>query len=270
MQPQSEGGRTSRQLRRDTGLFTTRELVAIRAGGTLRPAESVLIERYRDALAGRVLELGCGDGRLTDHLAALGGAVLGIDISPRMVEQCRHAHPRAAFEVGDLRRVRAFGVRGRFDAVVASNAIIDALDHVEREAVLAGVAAVLHPGALFIFSSHNLAYAPRIPGPFAAVRGGGGVETLFRLARVPQWIYNRRRMRRYEVRGDDYALLNDQAHDFRRLHHYVSRAGAEAELARAGLALVECLDERGQVVAPEESAEQSAELYYVARCVPPA
>src|SRR5512137_448065 len=35
----------------------------------------------------RILDIGCGDGRITAHLASLvpGGSVLGIDLSPDMI-----------------------------------------------------------------------------------------------------------------------------------------------------------------------------------------
>lgn len=265
MEPETHGGRATRQLRRDTGLWTTRELVAIRADRDLREAEGVLLERYRSTFAGRVLELGCGSGRLTSHLAALGGTVLGIDSSPRLIELCRRSHGAAAFEVGDLRLVSAFGARGRFDAVMATDGIIDALDHAARERLMRDVADLLTADGVFIFSSRNLAHAPLLPGPLAAVRGDGGAETLRRLVRVPQWIYNHRRMRRQEIRMDGYALLNDPAHDFERLHHYISRDAEVAELARAGLSLLECIDQRARTVPPGEGAPESAALYYVAR-----
>ncbi|MFJ8437055.1 class I SAM-dependent DNA methyltransferase [Kitasatospora sp. NPDC094019] len=80
-------------------------------------------DRYRDALAampwdrallgvfaelvttaggGRVADLGCGPGRITGHLAELGLDVRGLDLSPRMVELARAAHPGIPFEAGSL------------------------------------------------------------------------------------------------------------------------------------------------------------------------
>ncbi|WP_073486810.1 class I SAM-dependent DNA methyltransferase [Streptoalloteichus hindustanus] len=51
---------------------------------------------------GLVGDLGCGPGRLTGHLAALGLDVFGVDLSPGMVEVARRAHPGLRFEVGSL------------------------------------------------------------------------------------------------------------------------------------------------------------------------
>ena len=58
------------------------------------------------ALAGseRILDLGCGDGRLTAVLAGLvpQGRVLGIDASRNMIEQARHSHAAANLEFRQL------------------------------------------------------------------------------------------------------------------------------------------------------------------------
>ncbi|GAA4419362.1 class I SAM-dependent methyltransferase [Actinokineospora soli] len=52
--------------------------------------------------AGPVGDLGCGPGALTAHLASLGLDAFGVDLSPRMVEVARRAHPGPRFEVGSL------------------------------------------------------------------------------------------------------------------------------------------------------------------------
>ncbi len=84
----------------------------------------------REALAGlsfagdeRVLDVGCGDGRITAAIAGrlTGGSVLGIDPSPRMVEVARGgARGPVRFETGDVLGMR---FREEFDAVVSFNAL---------------------------------------------------------------------------------------------------------------------------------------------------
>lgn len=55
---------------------------------------------------GPVLDVGCGPGTTTAHLAALGVDVRGVDLSPRMVEHARRLHPGVRFEVGSATDLR--------------------------------------------------------------------------------------------------------------------------------------------------------------------
>ncbi|MFJ8536361.1 class I SAM-dependent DNA methyltransferase [Streptomyces sp. NPDC093591] len=49
-----------------------------------------------------VADLGSGPGSVTAHLHTLGLPVFGVDISPRMVELARRAHPELRFHVGSM------------------------------------------------------------------------------------------------------------------------------------------------------------------------
>lgn len=59
-------------------------------------------ETVREAGLGPLADLGCGPGFVTAHLAGLGAPVFGVDLSPRMVELARRAHPDLAFAVGSM------------------------------------------------------------------------------------------------------------------------------------------------------------------------
>ncbi|MDT7547825.1 MAG: hypothetical protein QOE84_219, partial [Actinomycetota bacterium] len=118
-------------------LWSRLDLVKVYATRDLRPIEVMLLVRYREALSGRVLELGCGAGRLTGYLAELASVAHGVDISPAMVDHCRRAYPRAIFSEGDLRDLSAFDP-GSFDVVVASYNVVDVLGDRERRAALEG------------------------------------------------------------------------------------------------------------------------------------
>jgi SAM-dependent methyltransferase len=59
-------------------------------------------EVVRKADLGPVADLGCGPGRVTAHLADLGVSALGIDLSPKMIELARQAHPDLSFRVGSM------------------------------------------------------------------------------------------------------------------------------------------------------------------------
>jgi SAM-dependent methyltransferase len=48
---------------------------------------------------GPVLDVGCGPGHVTAHLASLGVDASGVDLSPRMVAHARRLHPGLRFDV---------------------------------------------------------------------------------------------------------------------------------------------------------------------------
>ena len=90
----------------------------------------------------RVLDLGCGDGVLTQKIAELGCEVIGIDGSEQLVAAARANGIDA--RVGDGQKL-AFNQE--FDAVF-SNAALHWM--MQAEAVVAGVAAALKPGGRFV------------------------------------------------------------------------------------------------------------------------
>ncbi|MGA4837830.1 methyltransferase domain-containing protein [Streptomyces sp. G45] len=70
----------------------------------LDPVSRALLAAFAEVVAeagrGPVVDVGCGPGHVTAHLAALGVPVSGVDLSPKMVEQARRAYPHLDFAVG--------------------------------------------------------------------------------------------------------------------------------------------------------------------------
>jgi SAM-dependent methyltransferase len=235
----------------------------------LKPAEALILARYRDALTGRVLDLGCGAGRLFGYLVLLGADAHGIDISPQMVEHCRRRFPGADVRVGDLADLRS-SVEGQFDAVVMSDNLIDVFDDVQRRRVLGCTRDLLNPGGLLIFSSHNLDHWDQAPARSDGMRDRLGAA----VRRSPAgWAWmlgdlvvgrrNRRRLRPLQRRTGDHAVVNDSAHHYSLLHYYIGRVGQERQLSELGLELLDVLETAGPSV-PAGETGQSDSLYYVA------
>ena len=59
-------------------------------------------ERVAGSGGGLVGDLGCGPGRIAGYLAEQGMDVVGVDLSPGMVEVARRDHPELRFEVGSM------------------------------------------------------------------------------------------------------------------------------------------------------------------------
>ncbi|RSM56259.1 SAM-dependent methyltransferase [Amycolatopsis sp. WAC 01376] len=51
---------------------------------------------------GRVAEIGCGPGRITQHLHELGLDIHGVDLSPEMVAVARKSYPHLDFQTGEM------------------------------------------------------------------------------------------------------------------------------------------------------------------------
>lgn len=90
----------------------------------------------------RILDLGCGDGALTERIAALGCEVLGVDGSEAMVAAARARGLQARRADG-----QALDFAGGFDAVF-SNAALHWMKEPGR--VIDGVWRALKPGGRFV------------------------------------------------------------------------------------------------------------------------
>lgn len=115
----------------------------------------------------RILDVGCGDGALTQKLVAAGAAVVGIDSSPEMVAAARKLGLDA--RVAD---VRELGFASEFDAVF-SNAVLHWVREPERAA--RSMRAALKPGGRLVaeFGGHGNIAAIVTALRAVAVRMGG-------------------------------------------------------------------------------------------------
>lgn len=68
----------------------------------LRTALTLFAELVHVAGGGPVADVGCGPGQVTAYLHDLGLDILGIDLSPAMIEVARREHPGLRFEVGSM------------------------------------------------------------------------------------------------------------------------------------------------------------------------
>lgn len=100
----------------------------------------------------RVLDLGCGDGRVLASLLPSYG--VGVDISPRMVEEAKRLHPHLTFICADVQEIP---VSGHFDYIVASN-VVGHLSDVW--AFFRGLRQLAGPSTRVILTYYNFAWEP--------------------------------------------------------------------------------------------------------------
>ena len=73
------------------------------------------------ARGSRVLDAGCGTGRVGGHLAAAGHDVTGVDLDPELIAEAAAQHPGARWQVGDLSRL---DLPERFDVIVCAGNVM--------------------------------------------------------------------------------------------------------------------------------------------------
>lgn len=100
-----------------------------------------------DAAPGsRVVDLGCGNGALTEQLAACGYDVTGVDASAEMLELAREGHPELKFLPGNA---LDFTLDEPVDAVF-SNAVLHWIDADKQQAMLDHIASQIKSGGLLV------------------------------------------------------------------------------------------------------------------------
>jgi SAM-dependent methyltransferase len=86
----------------------------------------------------RVLDAGCGPGRVGAFLADAGHDVVGVDVDPVLIAAAEQDHPGPRWIVGDLAELDlpAVGIAGDFDGIVCAGNVMTFLAAGTRREVL--------------------------------------------------------------------------------------------------------------------------------------
>ncbi len=116
-----------------------------------------LFEMLGEVKGLRVLDLGCGTGRMSEYLIKFGAEVVGLDISEEMLKIARKKLPKVEFVQGDSDKLPFED--DSFDMVVASFLVVHlpTMDATFDEAYR-----VLKPGGNFIVTNINQRKAPKL------------------------------------------------------------------------------------------------------------
>ncbi|POX45572.1 bifunctional 2-polyprenyl-6-hydroxyphenol methylase/3-demethylubiquinol 3-O-methyltransferase UbiG [Streptomyces sp. Ru72] len=100
----------------------------------------------------RVLDAGCGTGRVMIRLARLGYECVGVDLDASMLAVARKQAPELPWFQADLAEFApaALGVAADFDLVVAAGNIFPLLAAGTEATVVERLAAALRPGGLLV------------------------------------------------------------------------------------------------------------------------
>lgn len=96
----------------------------------------------------RILDAGCGPGRIGGYLHGVGHEVVGVDLDPALIAAAEQDHPGPTWLVGDLSTMDlpALGIDEGFDVIVCAGNVMTFLDPATRRPVLERFAAHLRDG----------------------------------------------------------------------------------------------------------------------------
>jgi SAM-dependent methyltransferase len=97
-------------------------------------------------------DMGCGPGHVGAFLADRGLVVMGIDLSPSMVDRARRLHPQMTFEVGTMTALDV--PDSRFHGIVAFYSIIHLTADAEVRTALSEFHRTLAAGGLLLVAVH--------------------------------------------------------------------------------------------------------------------
>jgi SAM-dependent methyltransferase len=100
--------------------------------------------------AARVLDAGCGTGRIAIRLAELGHHCTGVDVDSSMLAVARRDAPTQEWLLGDLARLDTLGLDQDFDLALAAGNVIPLLAPGTGSVVVRQLAAALRPGGLLV------------------------------------------------------------------------------------------------------------------------
>ena len=149
----------------------------------LAPFGEAVLERAQPGPGQRVLDVGCGTGRVTAGAVARGATAVGVDISPVLIEAAERFVPDASFLVADA-QTDDLAAHGPFDHVVSRFGVMffedptEAFANIRRAEAPGGALTFacwrgLEENAMFTLGT-NVLVEPMDPPPATAEPGAPG------------------------------------------------------------------------------------------------
>jgi ubiquinone/menaquinone biosynthesis C-methylase UbiE len=188
----------------------------------LQPAETTILESLQSQLCSmKMLDIGVGGGRTTQHFSEVTAEYTGIDYSAEMIAACHQRFPgtTATFQVCDVRDMSRFE-DDSFDFILFSFNGIDYISHTDRLKALREIQRVGKPGGYFCFSSHNLnGFEQQFD--FKQQFSVNPLKTYVNLVMAAFLHLFNLPITLKQLQRSPYAILKDESHNFRLNTYYI-------------------------------------------------
>ena len=207
------------------------------------------IERHGSGTSS-LLELGCGTGAVLDGLSAV-GSLVGMDISPNMLDVARARLPGVQFIQGDI---SSFDLGRRFDVIVCTYDVLNHLAEFNRwSSCFACTSRHLTDDGLFIFDVNTVGHLNREVREQPQVHEFDGNTVIINISAEEHSVFEWK-LRIFEhVIDDQYRLYRSQ---FRELAVEIRQI---QEAMSAGFELLELADSAGGT--PGDESERAFFVY---------
>lgn len=190
----------------------------------LQPAEQTILDLLQDQLSGmKMLDIGVGGGRTTQHFSQLVKEYVGIDYSTDMITACQKrfstASPAVLFEVCDARDMSRFSDNS-FDFILFSFNGIDSISHADRLKVFQEVSRVGKSGGYFFFSSHNLQGMER-EFDWRNQISFNPITTYVNLVMLALLRFFNRSSNLNQFKTSTHTIIQDESHNFGLKNYYI-------------------------------------------------
>lgn len=200
----------------------------------LQPAEKTVLSLLASQLPTmRMLDIGVGGGRTTQHFAHVVEEYVGIDYSAEMIAACQKRFPKlpqTAFEVCDVRDLSRFEDNS-FDFILFSFNGLDYISHADRLMVFQEIARIGKSGGYFFFSSHNLqgleqAFKLKNQLSFNPINSYTNLVMLALLRLLNRSLTSR------QLKESAYTVVRDESHNFCLKTYYIRPQAQIKQLVR--------------------------------------
>ncbi|MCP4269520.1 MAG: class I SAM-dependent methyltransferase, partial [Candidatus Brocadiaceae bacterium] len=141
---------------------------------------------------------------------------------------------------------------------------LDSISHSDRLKGLREIRRVLKQDGLFIFSSHNRNHRYAISRPKFKL-SATLCKQVDNLIKFIKSTLNRLKNINHQVFNDQYAIINDVAHNYAMLTYYIEREHQVLQLNDMGFETIEMYDTLGNMLNLDSDDRDSAWIYYVAK-----